>query len=426
MPPIAPVRGTHDLLPDASAAWQWLLDTHRRVAGEHGYRLADTPVFEHTELFERGVGVGTDVVDKEMYTFADRAGRSLTLRPEGTAGMVRAVLGAHLTQHERPVRVHYVGPMFRHDRPQKGRYRQFAQVGVECIGERSPYLDAEVIEVGWRFLRALGIDDVTLQVNSLGDPADRARYRAALRAYYEPLRDQLCADCRRRLDVNPLRLLDCKRDAAHAERAPRLEDSLSATSAQFFDTVLDGLRDAAIPWTRNWRLVRGLDYYVDTAFEYWHSSLEGAQNALGGGGRYDGLAEVLGFAATPGIGYAFGIERLLLIAEQGGSLPPSPPAAEVVVCSLEPGQATAAAALARGLRDAAVRTVLDTSERKLGAKLGAADRLGARFCVLVGSDEAMAHEATLRDLRERTQERVSAAELGDRVRRALHPTPDAP
>jgi len=419
MPGIAAPRGTRDLLPAAVPAWEWLHDVHARVTGSFGYQLVDTPIFEHAELIERGVGTGTDVVDKETYTFTDRGGRLITLRPEGTAGVLRAVLTANLVQEIRPVRVRYAGPMFRYDRPQAGRFRQFAQVGVECIGERSPHLDAEVMEMGWRFIAALGVSGVALQVNSLGDLDDRQRYRAALIAYYEPLQDQLCDDCRVRLHVNPLRLLDCKRDQRFVAAAPVITDSLSPESRAYFDTVLDDLRAAAIPFEPNPRLVRGLDYYMHTSFEFWHESLKGAQNALGGGGRYDGLAEVLGYPATPGIGYAMGTERLLIAASDAGSAPGAEPACDAVVAAVEPPQAQAAAAAARTLRAAGVRAVLDVSDRKIDRKLRFADRLGARVCVLIGPDEVAEQGATVRDMGNRQQQRVPLTRLAAAVAEAL-------
>jgi histidyl-tRNA synthetase len=417
-PPSAP-KGTHDLLPDASTAWRWLHEVHAEVADLHGYRLIDTPIFEHTELFERGVGTGTDVVDKEMYTFTDRGGRSLTLRPEGTVGVLRAVLEHRLTEEVRPVRAHYAGPMFRADRPQKGRFRQFHQVGVEAIGERAPALDVEVVEMGRRFLDRLGIGGVGLQINSLGDLDDRIRYREALLGYYRPLTDRLCDDCRRRLEINPLRVLDCKRDQGLSADAPLITDSLSEESTAYFAAVKAGLEAAGVAYTLNPRLVRGLDYYAHTAFEYWHSSLQGAQNSLGGGGRYDGLAEALGFPATPGIGYAFGVERLLLIAEEQGTAPAAEPSCDAVVCSIDAAQVQAAAELARVLRSAGVRTVLDASDRKIDRKLRTANRLGARVCVIVGEDEAREGAATVRDLGRRTEERHAAERVVDAVHGAL-------
>jgi histidyl-tRNA synthetase len=391
----------------------------RARARRRQLQLVDTPIFEHAELIERGVGTGTDVVDKETYTFTDRGGRLVTLRPEGTAGVLRAVLGAGLTQEVRPLRVRYAGPMFRYDRPQAGRYRQFAQVGIECIGELSPHLDAEVIEVGLRLLQSLGIEGVSLQVNSLGDSEDRQRYREALVAYYQPHAERLCDDCKSRLRTNPLRLLDCKRDSDLVAQAPRITDSLGAGSRAYFDTVLGDLYAAGIAYEPNPRLVRGLDYYMHTSFEFWHASLKGAQNALGGGGRYDGLAEVLGFPATPGIGYAFGVERLLIAAAEYGRAPAAQPACDAVAVSVEPAQARAAAAAARTLRAAGIRTVLDVSDRKMDRKLRAADRLGARVCVLIGPDEVAEESATVRDMRNRNQHRAPLARLAAAVAEAL-------
>jgi histidyl-tRNA synthetase len=410
MNPIAPPRGTKDLLPDEAPAWRWLLETHATVAGRHGYQLIDTPMFESTELFARGVGSGTDIVDKEMYTFTDRGGRSLTLRPEGTAPVLRAVLGAHLEQARRPVRVHYAMPMFRYDRPQAGRYRQFAQVGIECIGERDASYDAEVIEIAWRFMNELRIDGVDLQLNSLGDREDRLRYREALVAYYTPLRELLDADCQKRLDSNPLRLLDCKRDAQYVDGAPMLGDHLSAASREYFSEVVAQLDSAEVPYTRNQRLVRGLDYYAHTAFEFWHTSLAGAQNALGGGGRYDGLAEELGYAATPGVGYALGVERLLRIATDQQVAPRSQPPAQVVVCTAVAASSAEARRLARGLRQRTT-VITDVSGRGLDKKLRDADRLGARLAVLVGLDEGL----VLRNLHTREQRVVTAETALDAV-----------
>jgi histidyl-tRNA synthetase len=410
MNPIAPPRGTRDLLPDEAPAWRWLHDTHTSIATKHGYQLVDTPMFEATELFARSVGDGTDIVDKEMYTFTDRGDRSLTMRPEGTAPVLRAALGAHLEQRWRPVRLHYAMPMFRYDRPQAGRYRQFHQVGVECIGERDPCYDAEVIEVAWRFMSELRIDGVDLQVNSLGDREDRQRYRAALVAYYTPLRDSLCDDCRRRLDVNPLRLLDCKADARYVDGAPLISEHLGEESRAYFAAVLMHLDEAGVPSTHNQRLVRGLDYYAHTAFEFWHVSLAGAQNALGGGGRYDGLAEEIGFAPTPGVGYALGVERLLTVAADQGVSPGPQPPVQLVICTVGSGDAVQARDLARQLRHR-TSVVTDLTNRRLDKKLRDANRLGARLALLVGLDEGM----VLRNLGTREQAVVEPDSILDAV-----------
>jgi histidyl-tRNA synthetase len=419
MPEIAAPKGTRDILPDEFGARRWLLDAHRTVAESFGYRAIETPIIEATDLFIRGVGTDTDIVEKQMFTFEDRGGRSLTLRPEGTAGALRASLGAHLDQEVRPVRVHYAGPFFRAERPQAGRQHQFTQVGIECIGEGSPALDAEIVEVAWRFFAALGITGIRLQVNSLGGPEDRARYRTALVEYYTPLEATLCDDCRRRLHTNPLRLLDCKRDAGLVEGAPLLWDSLDGASRDHFTAVLRDLEAAGIDAIRNDRLVRGLDYYSDTVFEFWHDTLQGAQSSLGGGGRYDGLAELLGFPETPATGYALGVERILMVARTLGTVPGVEPAAEVLVCSVEPGQAHAAAAMARLLREAAARTVLDVADRRLDRKLRGAGRVGARVAVIVGENEVAGASAVVRDLDSRSQQTVPVAELAATVARIL-------
>jgi histidyl-tRNA synthetase len=331
------------------------------------------------------------------------------------------VLGAHLEQRTRPVRVRYAMAMFRYDRPQDLRQRQFNQVGVECIGERDPSYDAEVIELGWQFMGDLRIEGVVLQINSLGDRDDRLRYRDALRAYYTPLRDSLCADCRRRLDVNPLRLLDCKKDARYVENAPLLGDHLSEASRAYFAAVTSYLDGAGIPYTRNQRLVRGLDYYADTAFEFWHTSLAGAQNALGGGGRYDGLAEELGFPPTPGVGYALGVERLLRIAAGQGVAPPPQPQAQVVICTVGPGVADHARQLARELRHR-TSVITDFTDRKLDKKLRDAGRLGALLVLLVGLDEGL----VLRNLQTREQQIIDDDSALDAVAQELRAALEEP
>jgi len=419
MPEIAAPRGTRDILPDEFAARQWLLETHRSVAESFGYRPIETPMIASTELFSRGVGADTDVVEKQMFTFEERGGRSLTLRPEGTAGTLRAVLSAHLDQEVRPVRVHYAGPFFRAERPQAGRQHQFTQMGVECIGERSPELDAEIIEIAWRMFEAIGITGIQLQVNSLGSLEDRARYRAALVAYYTPLESALDDDCRRRLHTNPLRLLDCKRDAGLVERAPVIWDSLAPASRHHLTAVLHHLEAAGIDAIRNDRVVRGLDYYSDTVFEFWHDVLQGAQSSLGAGGRYDGLAELIGFPATPATGYALGVERILILARALGTIPAVGPAAEVFVCSVEPAQAEAAARAARLLRGSGASTVLDVAERRLDRKLRSAGKAGARVAVIIGENEVTGESAVVRDLEGRSQQTVPAAELAATVAHIL-------
>jgi histidyl-tRNA synthetase len=411
-------RGTNDILPDATPVWEWVLDTHRQVAAAHGYEAIEVPIFEATEMYERGTGAGTDVVEKEMFSFTDRGGRQLTLRPEATPGVLRAVLAAHLEQQRRPLRVRYAGPMFRYARPQAGRYHQFWQLDIEAIGERSPALDAEVIEVAWRFYERLGVTGLNLQVNSLGDLQDRLRYREALLAYYRPLQDQLCDDCRRRLEVNPLRLLDCKRDAPLVARAPEIGPSLGAESRSFFERVKELLHEAGIPFHLNPRLVRGLDYYAHTTFELWHETLHGAQNALGGGGRYDGLAEVLGFPPTPGTGYALGVERTVAVCREQG-LGPVARRDRVAVLGLGEAGSRAAPGLAQRLREAGLTAVLDASERRLDRKLATASRDGVRIAVIIGEEEAAAGVATWKDLETGAQRRDPIGDLAPAIQRVI-------
>lgn len=421
---ISAARGTHDVLTDEADAWEWILATHARVAAAHGYRAVDLPIFEPTEMFERGTGAGTDVVEKEMYTFTDRGGRSLTLRPEATPSVVRAVLSAHLDQATRPVRVRLAGPMFRYDRPQAGRQRQFTQLDIECIGERSPFLDVEVAEVGWRFYEALGITGIELAVNTLGDLDDRQRYRAALVEYYNPLSERLCSDCRRRLTINPLRLLDCKTDAALGEDAPVLTAHLSADSTRYFEQVQEGLTNAGISYRVVPRLVRGLDYYAHTTFEYWHTSLQGAQNALGGGGRYDGLAEVLGFPSTPGVGYGLGVERALMVATDIGVVPSPSAPADAVVCAMSAAQGGCAAELARQCRASGLRIILDISDRRMDRRLRALDRMKVGMAVIVGADEEAAGSAAVRRLRTREQVVVPRADVAATIAAILESSHD--
>jgi histidyl-tRNA synthetase len=292
-------------------------------------------------------------------------------------------------------------------------------VGIECIGDRSSELDVEIIEVAWRFFEALGITGIQLQLNSLGRPEDRARYRTALVAYYTPLEASLCDDCRRRLHTNPLRLLDCKRDAALVERAPLLWDSLDPESREYLTAVMRDLEAAGIDAVRNDRLVRGLDYYSDTVFEFWHEALHGAQSSLGGGGRYDGLAELLGFPAAQATGYALGVERILMVARALGTVPGHGAIADVLVCSVEPAQAENAAAVARLLRLAGMRAVLDVADRRLDRKLRAAGRIGARVAVIIGENEVAGDSAVVRDLDGRSQQTVPAAELVSTVVRIV-------
>jgi histidyl-tRNA synthetase len=413
-------RGTQDILPADTPAWQALEARARAVSTRYGYREIRTPIFESTELFLRGVGETTDIVTKEMYTFADKKGRSLTLRPEGTAGVMRALVEAGLAQAGRIHRLWYVGPMFRYDRPQAGRYRQFHQWGAECVGTAAPAADVEIILLLVDFLASFGLARTMVQLNSVGDATCRPRYVEQLRAYFAPHKDALCADCQVRFDKNPLRILDCKVpfDRTVAEGIPSIVDSLCDDCRAHFDAVRAGLDRLGVPYALDPRLVRGLDYYTRTAFEV-HDPDRGAQSALGGGGRYDGLISDVGGPQVPGVGFSAGIERMLLALAEQGRLPPTPDALVFLArVGGEPVEAYAQA-LARELRRS-VPVIIDyDGGRSLGAQLKQADKAGARLAVIVGEDEAAAAFVTVKDLSTGAQERVRrdalAAHLGARL-----------
>jgi histidyl-tRNA synthetase len=419
MAPVAQrVRGTQDLLPADRPYWERMEGAAYDSAVRAGYGRIETPIFETTDLFVRSAGEGSDVVSKEMYTFSDRGSRSLTLRPEGTAPIVRAYFDGGLDQEPQPVRVYYLGPFFRYDRPQAGRFRQFHQFGIEAIGEAHPLLDVEVIQVGWAWFQQLGIEDLTLKLNSIGDEVCRPAYREVLRDYYRPHLAGLSEESRLRFEKNPLRLFDSKdpADQPAKEDAPRIVDHLCAPCAEAFQLVQEGLQAEAIPFELDPTLVRGLDYYTRTVFEYQHGSLSGAQNALGGGGRYDGLAAELGYRATPGIGFALGLERTMLILKQL-QLAPQTPDAYVLV--LQQADQSYAVRLASRLRSGGLQVVLDPGEARLDARLRKAARRGARIAVIIGPDERARGEAVIRDMRSKTQETVLEGDVPSAVARTL-------
>jgi histidyl-tRNA synthetase len=404
-------RGTQDILPADQPYWRKMLRAAEAVAERSGYRSIETPIFEATNLFERGVGQYTDVVSKEMYTFTDRGGRQLTLRPEGTAPVVRAYFDGRLDQEPQPVRLYYAGPFFRYDRPQKGRFREFHQFGIEVLGESSPAVDVEAIELGWRWFEMLGITGVNLQLNSIGDEVCRPAYRNLLRDYYRPHLSELCEEDRVRFDQNPLRLLDCKNPSCSPlqANAPRITDHLCEPCLEAFLRVQAGLREIGLPFSLNASLVRGLDYYTRTAFEFWHESLGGAQNSLGGGGRYDGLAAELGFKSTPGIGFAMGMERAATILRE--KHPESLPGPDVYAVAIEPSDQPHLLKLASALRKNGYSVILDPTEAKLDAKLRRAAKRGARLVLIVAPEERNRGEVVLRNMDQKTQETVSEAGL---------------
>jgi histidyl-tRNA synthetase len=402
MKSIQSIRGMHDILPDAVHVWQDLEDRIRRQLETYGYLEIRLPAVEFSELFARSIGDVTDIVEKEMYTFEDRNGDLLSLRPEGTAGCVRAGI-EHGLLHNQVQRLWYQGPMFRHERPQKGRYRQFHQVGIEVFGVPGPDADAELLAFTARLWKALGLRNLRLEINTLGTPASRVRYRDRLIAYFESHRDALDPEALRRLHENPLRLLDSKHPdtAAVARAAPTLLDDLDAESRAHFDTLLAQLDTLNIAYTHNPRLVRGLDYYTHTVFE-WVTDELGAQGTVCAGGRYDGLVEQLGGRATPAIGLAMGLERLVaLLVDQKVARQPAGPDIYLVA----PGGDAAgseALALAERLRDElpTLRLVLNCGGGSMKAQMKRADRTGARYAIILGPDEIAAGKVVLKPLRD--------------------------
>ena len=394
------VRGMNDILPDEAEFWEMFEDTVRSWLKSYGYRPIRLPIVEPTPLFKRAIGEVTDIVEKEMYSFIDSLnGEALTLRPEGTAGCVRAVIQHNLIARQ-PQRLYYIGQMFRHERPQKGRYRQFHQVGVEALGYAGPDIDAEMILMGARLWADLGLDGIALQINSLGQPEERAQHRAALVSYFEENAELLDEDGKRRLYTNPLRILDTKNPALQelCAGAPRLIDFLGPDSLGHFEGVQRVLRDAGLPFTVNPRLVRGLDYYNLTVFE-WVTDRLGAQGTVCAGGRYDGLVEQLGGKPAPACGFAMGIERLIaLIRDAGGE--PTGPAPDVYLVHQGEQASCLAFRVAEGLRDQAIDVLLHCGGGSFKSQMKKADGSGATFAVIIGDDEASTGEAQLKPLRE--------------------------
>ena len=407
------IRGMNDILPEQTPAWRYLESTLVSLLDGYGYKEIRLPIVEYTELFARGIGEGTDVVDKEMYTFLDRNEESLTLRPEGTAGCVRAVLEHGLSGGGQVQKLWYAGPMFRYEKPQKGRYRQFHQVGVEAFNLPGPDVDAELIVLTWRLWKKLGLSDaVTLQLNSLGSSEARAAYRDALVAYLQQRFDQLDEDSQRRLTTNPLRILDSKNEATQAALvgAPTLGDYLDEESRLHFDGVKARLDAAGIRYQINHKLVRGLDYYNRTVFE-WVTDKLGAQGTVCAGGRYDGLVAQLGGKATPGVGFAMGVERLVLLLETLDLLPAKlNRAADVYVCAFGEAAELAALTLTERLRDElpGLRLLLNSGGGSFKSQFKKADKSGARYALILGDDELAGRVVGCKPLRDDSEQQSVA------------------
>jgi histidyl-tRNA synthetase len=407
------IKGMNDILPGEVETWQFLEWNARQVFTAFGYREIRVPVVEKTELFCRSIGETTDIVEKEMYTFTDKGGTSMTLRPEGTAPVIRAFIEHKLHTLDPVTKLFYLGPMFRHERPQKGRYRQFHQIGAEVIGLDDPKIDAQVLAMLSHFFQVVGIDGVALQVNSLGCPECRPSYRQALLDFLGTRLSQLCADCQRRAATNPLRALDCKVPGCVEATvgAPAVIDHLCAGCAQHFDAVRGHLHDLEVPFSVNPRMVRGLDYYTKTTFEMVTDRL-GAQSAVAAGGRYDRLVADLGGPALPGIGFAMGEERLALLLADGIA---APPGLQVFIATLgEEAEAFGFRLLTR-LQRRGIYAEMEYAGKSLKAQLRRADKLGARQVLILGGDELARGVAQLRDMAAGTQEEVALTELDARL-----------
>ena len=393
------IRGTQDVLPSESHKWQHVEQTALAIARDFGFREMRTPVFEHTELFQRSVGETTDVVQKEMYTFDDKGGRSITLRPEGTAGMARALLEHGLNNEALPIKVAYLTSCYRYEKPQAGRLREFHQFGVECFGTDAPQADAEVISLAHLLLKELGVTGVSLHINSIGCPACRAEYHKALKSYFEAHHDRLCETCHGRLERNPMRILDCKSPicAGIAAGAPVMIDYLCDACRGHFESVKSCLEAAEIEYEPDTRIVRGLDYYTRTVFEFVSDAL-GSQAVVCGGGRYDGLIDELGGPHLPSLGFGMGIERLLMILEAKGAGFPEPQRCEVYLASMGAEAVKRCFAVATRLREGGVSAECDTVGRSLKAQMKYADKIGARYSVVVGDNELETGIARLKDM----------------------------
>jgi histidyl-tRNA synthetase len=408
-------RGTQDILPGEVEKWQYIEEVVKDICRRYQYKEIRTPIFEHTELFQKGVGDTTDIVQKEMYTFEDRGGRSLTLRPEGTASVARSFVEHKMFGNaDQPVKLYYNGQMFRYERPQKGRFRQFVQFGVEVLGAQDPSIDAEVITLAMEIYRELGLKNLKLVINSLGDKDSRIAHREALISHFKPRIDEFCGDCQNRLEKNPLRILDCKRDRDHElmKTAPSILDYLNEASKEYFEKVLSYLTALEIPYEVDPKLVRGLDYYNHTAFEIM-SNAEGfgAITTLCGGGRYNGLIQEMGGPETPGIGFAFSIERLISALEIEGISFKNEMNVDCYIVSLGDEAKDYAVVLLQQLRKAGISAEKDYLDRKMKAQLKSADRTGANFVAILGEDEIMKNVINLKNMETGNQTEISLSDF---------------
>jgi histidyl-tRNA synthetase len=413
-------RGTQDVLPSATPRWQYVESKFREICGLYGFREISTPTFEETELFTRHTGATTDIVTKQMYTFEDRGGRSITLRPEGTAPAVRAYIEHNLSAEFPVTKLYYTGRIFRYERPQAGRYREHNQLGIEMLGACDPMADAEVISMAWQFFKALGVRQPRLLLNSVGGPEDRPVYREALQKYAEPFREELCPTCQGRYETNPLRMLDCKSERCREllANAPSVVEYLCDDCKAHFDAVQKHLTSLGIDFELNPHLVRGLDYYTRTVFEFIAPSL-GAQDTICGGGRYDTMVEEMGGPPTPALGFGMGIERLLLTIEKLGIELPVDSRPDVFVAPLSEEAREIAVTLLSKLRGLGIASETDYTGKSLKAQMKLADKYGVKFVLIIGEDEVKQGTVALRDMRSKEQRHVPIDQVVETVQRNL-------
>lgn len=415
------LKGTHDILPEEVYKWDYMEGVIRDVCARYGYKEIRTPIIEATELFQRGIGDTTDVVTKEMYTFTDRGNRSVTLRPENTASAVRAYLEHKMYGDQQVHKMFYIGSMFRYDRPQAGRYREFHQFGLEVLGASSPLADAEIIAMACEIFHRLGLKDLDLHLNSIGDKNCRPAYRQKLIEFFEGKKDQLCDDCRERLYKNPLRILDCKEEGCKKASigAPEITDYLCDDCHKKFEAVKHYLDGLGISYTVDPRLVRGLDYYTNTAFEIQYPPL-GAQSAVCGGGRYDGLVEEIGGPSTPGIGFAIGLERLLLALEMQNLIPAPKAQKRVYIAALGEDAVAEGFKIQEELRGLGVLTDMDLQGRSLKGQMKQAGKLDSQFTVIIGSNELEKGAAAVKNMADGTQKDIPFAEVAGYISKEEH------
>ncbi len=404
-------KGTQDMLPQTAHRWQRIEQTMRDTCALAGYREIRTPVFEHTELFQRGVGDTTDVVQKEMYTFEDKGNRSITLKPEGTAGAVRAFIEAHLFAETLPCKLYYITPCFRYEKPQSGRLRQFHQNGVEVFGAKDASVDAEIIELALKVLKANGIDGLRLTINSIGCPNCRKAYLEKLREYLAPKLPTLCKTCQERFDRNPMRILDCKEDADKLTDAPAMLDNLCEDCASHFAKLQGYLKALGIDYEIDPRIVRGLDYYTKTVFEIITDTPDGTPLTVCGGGRYDGLVEELGGPATPGIGWGMGIERMIMVQDMRNAAPEAPELLDAFVVTLGDEARLEGVKLVSALREKGVKADLDHAARSMKAQFKLAGKLGVKKVVVIAGDELEKGVVKLRDMEKSEETEVPMADI---------------